>query len=578
MAGVAAANPVRPEPAHAVHDPVLRTLRHMTLEEKVGQLFVTTVAGDRADTTDAAHVAANRAQYGVDNAEGLIAKYRPGGIIYFPRFGNVSNPRQIAALSNGIQRAALGQRTPVPMLVSTDQEQGIVTRVGPPATQFPGSMALGASRRTADVASAARITGQELRAVGINQNFAPVADVNVNPANPVIGVRAFGDEPGAVAAAVARQVSAYQGGAGVVATVKHFPGHGDTDVDSHVGLPVIAHTREQFERTDLPPFVAAVRREVGAVMTAHILVPALDPNGDPATLSAPVITGLLRQRLRYDGVVVTDALDMPGVRQKYGDHRVPVLALKAGVDQLLMPPQFDLAYRSVLAAVRGGELTEARIDASVCRILRLKARYGLFRQPYVDEAAVGERVGTPRNLATARAVTDRTTTLIRNDARLLPLQPGPRRVLVTGFGVTTSNLAAGLGRRGATVTVLVTGAAPTQAQIEAAAAQAKEHDLTVTTTMNTALAANVQQRLLVAELLAAGKPVVAVAVRDPYDVAHAAARTYLATYSYAPVALESLVRVLFGEVDPSGRLPVAIPVAGRPGETLYRRGHGLRYG
>jgi beta-N-acetylhexosaminidase len=524
-------------------------------------------------------VAANRAAYGLDNAEQVIDRYRPGGIIYFTRLGNENNPPQIAALSNGIQRVALRQRTPVPMLISTDQEHGVVTRVGPPATQFPGSMALGATMRPQDADTAARITGRELRAIGINQNFAPVGDVNVNPFNPVIGVRSFGDRAGVVARLTGNQVTAFQRTAGVVATTKHFPGHGDTDVDSHFGIPIINHSRAQLDAVDLPPFRAAVVQGVGAIMTAHIIVPALDPSGDPATLSAPIITGVLRQRMGFDGVVITDALDMAGVRQKYGDDRVPVLALKAGVDQLLMPPRFDVAYNAVLAAVRSGELTERRIDASVTRILRLKARYGLVADPYVDESRVGQRVGTPANLAAAQRITDRSVTLVRNDARALPLAPGARRVLVTGFGVTTTaTLGAAIARRGAATTVEVTGAAPTPAQIEAAVAKAREQDLVVVTTMNIGQDANATQRQLVSALLATGRPVVVVAVGTPYDIAYVtAAPTYLATYSYSPVALEALTRVLFGEVNPAGRIPVTVPLAGQPGTTLYPYGHGLRY-
>jgi beta-N-acetylhexosaminidase len=308
-------------------------------------------------------------------------------------------------------------------------------------------------------------------------------------------------------------------------------------------------------------------------------VPALDPSGDPATLSQPIITGVLRERLGFDGVVVTDALDMAGVRQKYGDDRVPVLALKAGVDQLLMPPRFDLAYTAVLAAVRGGELTERRVDESVYRILRLKFRHGVVAHPFVDETRVGDRVGTPGHLAAADRITARTVTLVKNDARLLPLAPGPRTVFVTGFGVvTTATLSAAIARRGATTTVQVTGAAPTQAQIDAAVAQARTLDLTVVTTMNIGQTANAAQQPLVTALLATGKPVVVVAVRDPYDIAYVpAAPTYVATYSFTAVALEALARVLFGEVDPAGRLPVTIPLAGQPGTVLYPYGFGLRY-
>ncbi|WP_086818707.1 glycoside hydrolase family 3 protein [Allokutzneria sp. NRRL B-24872] len=528
----------------------------MSLEEKVGQLFVTYAYGATADTTDPAHVAANRKELGVDNAKQLIEKYHLGGVIYFAWAGNTANPAQTAGLSNGLQAASK-----LPLLISTDQEHGVVYRVGEPATQFPGSMALGASR-SADLAEdAGRIAGRELRAMGINQNYAPDADVNVNPANPVIGARSFAEDPKLAARLTAAQVEGYQRG-GVVATAKHFPGHGDTNVDSHTGIPVINHSREQWERLDAPPFRAAIASGIDSIMTGHLVVPALDASGDPATLSKPIITGLLREKLGFRGVVVTDSLGMAGVRQKYGDARVPVLALKAGVDQLLKPPNIDLAYNAVLKAVRDGELTEARIDESVRRILKLKRQRGLFANRFVDPKPV---VGTPASLRAAQEVADRGTTVLRNS--VLPLRDKPAKVLVTGWGTTAEPAPAKLGeslaRRGAATTVLPTGAKPTQAQIDAAVAAAG--DLNVVITNN----ASPEQQQLVKALQGTGKRVVVIGVREPYEAASLTV-TYLATYSYARPALESAVRVIYGEVAPRGKLPVTVP-----GHFAF--GHGLTW-
>lgn len=268
--------------------------------------------------------------------------------------------------------------------------------------------------------------------MGVNQDYSPDADVNVNPANPVIGVRSFGADPDAVAALVAAEVRGYQSSQ-VAATAKHFPGHGDTAVDSHFGFPVITHSREVWETLDAVPFRAAVGAGIDSIMTAHIMVPALDDSGDPATLSRPILTGILRGELGYDGVVITDSLGMEGVRQKYGDDRVPVLALKAGVDQLLNPPSLDIAWNAVLKAVQSGELTEARLDESILRVLRLKARLGLFEEPYVSRAGVDRTVGTAAHRATADAIAGRTTTLLVNRAGLLPLSRRAHgRVLVVG--------------------------------------------------------------------------------------------------------------------------------------------------
>ncbi|MFJ7065510.1 glycoside hydrolase family 3 protein [Streptomyces sp. NPDC101115] len=576
-------------------------LSRMSLEEKVGQLFVMRVYGHSATAPDQADVDANLKEIGVRTAAELIGRYHVGGIIYFAWAHNTRDPHQIADLSNGIQRAGLAQPTPVPLLISTDQEHGIVCRVGEPATLLPGAMALGAGakgceapqkggggRRAgahADARKAAQIAGAELAAVGIRQNYAPVADVNVNPANPVIGVRSFGSDPQAVAGLVAAQVKGYQR-AGVAATSKHFPGHGDTAVDSHYGLPTITHTREQWAELDAPPFRSAIAAGIDSIMTAHIVVPALDPSEDPATLSRPIITGILREQLGYDGVVVTDSLGMEGVRTKYGDERVPVLALKAGVDQLLNPPNLAVAWNAVLKAVRDGELTEARLDESILRILRLKAKLGLFKDPYVSGADVDRTVGTAAHLAHADRIAERTTTLLVNEGGFLPVSRRSHpKVLVVGAdpaspsgttGPPTTTLADALTELGFTARALSTGITPTAAKIEEAVAAAAGQDLVVVGTYN--VSATSPQRTLVARLVATGVPVVTIAIRNPYDVARISGqRATLASYSWTDVELRAAVRVLAGRVEPSGRLPVPIQSADDPAKVLYPVGHGLTY-
>jgi beta-N-acetylhexosaminidase len=554
-------------------DRLTRKVARMSLEEKVGQMFMTYAYGTSVDQADSR----NESTYGVGSFRQLIARYRLGGVIYFAWSDNVKDPQQIARLSNGVQDAATSSGASIPALVSTDQEQGVVVRVTEPATQFPGSMALGAARDPRLARSAAEVTGDELRAMGINENFAPVADVNVNPENPVIGVRSFSSDPELVSSLTDAQVRGYRRER-VASTAKHFPGHGDTNVDSHTGLPVIDHTQEELDRIDLPPFEAAIDAGVESIMTAHIVVPALDDSGRPATLSRPILTDLLRREMDFDGVVVTDALTMEGVREMFGDDRVPVEAIKAGADILLMPPDLDLAYRSVLGAVRSGEISERRIDQSVYRVLRLKERLGLFKQPLVDERRVTKVVGNGRHLATADSITERTVTLVKNGAGTLPLRAGTgKRALVAGWGVsTTATLAAQVRQRGLPTQVYETGASPSDAAIAEARAAAEQNDLAIAVT-NRAWSSPAQQRL-VAALVASGKPVIVAAVRDPYDVAHLGkVDTYAATYSYAGVSLRALAKVLFGEVNPSGRLPVDIPMAGAPGTVLYPFGHGLRY-
>jgi beta-N-acetylhexosaminidase len=571
--------------AHADDRRLRALISRMTLEEKVGQVFVSRVHGHSATAPDQADIDANLRDLGVRTAAELIARYRVGGIVYFAWAHNTRDPHQIAALSNGIQRAALQQPRGLPVLISTDQEHGIVCRVGRPATLFPGAMAIGAGGSRADARTLGRLAGRELRAMGIRQDYSPVADVNVDPANPVIGVRSFGADPRAVAALTAAEIHGYRS-AGVAATAKHFPGNGDTAVDSHYGFPVITHTRQEWEELDAEPFRAAIAAGVDSVMTTHILVPALDESGDPATLSRPVLTGLLREHLGYDGVVVTDALDMAGVRTKYGDDRVPVLALKAGADQLLKPPKLEVAWNAVLKAVRDGELTEERLEESILRILRLKTRLGLFTDPYADPDGVGRTVGTRVHLAAADRIAERTTTLLVNEGPLLPLSPRSHpRILVVGAdpaspsgttGPPTTVLATALTELGFTATALSTGTAPTDATVAQAVTAAGEADAVVVATYNVT-AAN-PQKTLVERLLATGRPVVAVAIRNPYDVAQLpTVRACLASYSWTDVELRAAARVIAGVVEPRGTLPVPVQRADDPARVLYPIGHGLTY-
>ncbi|WP_431044359.1 glycoside hydrolase family 3 protein [Streptomyces sp. P1-3] len=577
--------------ARPSRDRLRALIARMTPEEKIGQLFVMRVYGHSATDPDPADAESNRKEMGVANAAELIATYHVGGIIYFAWAHNTREPHQIADLSNGIQRAGLAQPTPVPLLISTDQEHGIVARVGAPATLLPGAMALGAGGSAADTRAAARTAGLELAALGIRQNYAPVADVNVNPANPVIGVRSFGADPQAVAELVAAQVRGYQSG-GVAATAKHFPGHGDTAVDSHVGLPLITHSRAEWERLDAPPFRAAIAAGIDAIMTAHLLFPALDPVDDPATLSRPVLTGVLRGELGFDGVIVTDSLGMAGVREKYGDDRVPVLAVKAGADQLLNPPDLPVAWHGLRTAVERGEISEARLDESILRILELKARRGLFSAPYTSDEAVDRTVGTRAHLAAADRIANHTTTLITNPDGLLPLScRDRRRLLVAGVdpaapsgtgGPPTAVLARALTALGFTAEALSTGTGgrpdPAPERIDAAVAAARGRDAVIVLTYN--VSASSSQRTLVAALAATGVPVVHLALRNPYDIARLADTgigASLAAYAWTDVELRAAARVMAGRVRPRGRLPVSIQRADDPGRVLYPVGHGLTY-
>ncbi|GAA2992622.1 beta-N-acetylhexosaminidase [Streptosporangium longisporum] len=400
--GEAPASPTAPAtaatPAARSRD-VEAVLASMTVEEKVGQLFMPVLYGQAADTVSGE----NQARFGASTPAKVVARHRPGGVILFPWAGNIKSVRQVVALTNGLQKAS----PEIPLLIAADQENGRVSRLAPLVTDLPGAATIGSTGDASLARRAAEVTGTELRALGINLDFAPVADVNLNPRNPVIGPRAYGSDPKKVAPMVAAAVRGFHD-AGIAATAKHFPGHGDTSVDSHTGLPVIKHSRAQWSRLDAPPFAAAIGRDVDAIMTAHVVMPRLDPSGDPATLSRPILTGLLREKLGFDGVVSTDALDMEGVRKKYGDGQVAVRAIQAGVDLLLMPPDYDEAHRAVLAAVRSGKISEARLDQSVRRLLKLKAARGLLGKAPVADPARAERVlRSAEHRKVARLITSR---------------------------------------------------------------------------------------------------------------------------------------------------------------------------
>ncbi|MEU7788419.1 glycoside hydrolase family 3 protein [Amycolatopsis sp. NPDC049159] len=550
-----------------------QALRGLTLEEKVGQLFITWVNGKTADEVNPK----NQTDFGVDTPAQVVRKYHLGGVIYFNNDtrDNFDDPVQVAKLSNGLQKAAITSGAHIPLQVAADQEGGTVTRMGAPATEFPNAMAISAGRDTGRATKAATILGQELRAVGINQDFAPDSDVNSNPANPVIGVRSFAGQPGLASDFVTAELKGFQ--KSVAATSKHFPGHGAAPTDSHTGLPRIDSTEAQWRATDVPPFKAAIAAGVDSIMSAHIQFPSLDPSLEPATLSKPIITGKLRNELGYNGVVVTDALEMQGVRQLHSDAEIPVLALKAGIDQLLMPVHLDLAINSVLTAVKTGDIPVQRIDQSVLRVLKLKFKRGILFSPFVDTNRVMKTVGIPASLATAQDIADRGITAVANDAGVLPLKQKPTTALVTGWGVsTTATLAQKLTAHGTAATAYQTGQAPTDAQIAQAVANAKNTDLVVVLTNN--IAAFPLQTKLLDALQATGKPVVAVAAQIPYDAGYpSTVKTWLATYGYITPTLEALAKVVLGETKPVGKLPVDIPAGADLTTVKYPFGHGLTW-
>jgi beta-N-acetylhexosaminidase len=564
------------------------TLAHLTTAEKVGQLFEVNGYGKSVNDPDPAMVKLNQQYYGVNTIAQLIRKYHVGGIIYFDWTNNLQNPSQTVNLSNGIQRVAMHSDPAVPMVISTDQEQGEVLRIGPPATVFPGNMALGATRSASSARRAARITGLELRAMGINVDNAPVLDVNVQPLNQADGIRAYGDRVGLVSKFGVAQVNGYQtqqDTTGVGATAKHWPGFGDSKINSDTGIARSPQTLAQVKRTNVPSFRAAMRAGIDRIMVTHILFPKITGSKIPTSLSPFWVDGFLRRQLHWNGPIVTDALDAAALNN-FSPAQVALMALRAGDDELLEiaqtgvdtgPADLVSAYQAVMHAVRTGAVSMHRLDQSVRRILSLKWKLGLVSHPFTNPNRVKKVVGTVEHLATANTITRRSITLVKNSAHVLPLAAGSgQKVLVTGFGqTTTATLGQDIASHGLTPTVMDTGSDPTPAQIASAVASAQQNDLVVVSTFNAWSASG--QVNLVNALVQTGKPVIVAAVGTPYDIAYfPSVSTFLTSYDFQPVSLGPLVDVMFGVYQPTGKLPVTIRKPAPSKKVLYPFGVGLR--
>ncbi len=392
-----------------------RTLGTLSIEEKVGQLFMIRLRVGFSGVRNSEYLRLSNSirKYHIGS---LAMSAPPGG-----RFLHGDHRYQTVALLNRLQA-----ESKLPLLIAGDFEQGVLPARLFGTTVFPHAMAFGAAGKVVYAEEFGRITAQESRAIGVHWNLFPVADVNSNPANPIIGTRAFGANPAQVGALVAAYIRGARAN-GMLTTAKHFPGHGNTGTDSHLAVARVDEDLDLLRAVDLPPFRRAIEAGVDAVMTAHIRVPALDP--DPklvATTSPAIVTDLLKNELGFKGIVVTDALDMAGLTRLYAGNvgRAAVDAFTAGNDVLTMPADLDASYRAVLDAVRTGEISRQRLDASVLKILQAKASLGLQKTRAVDVGAISRLVGSPANVATGQRISDDSITLVRDNGKLLPLKQG----------------------------------------------------------------------------------------------------------------------------------------------------------
>jgi beta-N-acetylhexosaminidase len=564
-------------------------LRRMSLDEKIGQLISVGINATFLNQDSEAFKALRH----------QIEDNHVGGIILFrgPVYESVM-------LVNRMQTLAR-----YPLLISADLEAGAGMRFDD-TINFPWNMAVGATDNPDYARRQGALTAQEARSLGVQQIYAPVADVNNNAANPVINVRSYGEDP----AAVGRFVAAFVEGAqsnGVIATAKHFPGHGDTATDSHRGLPQIDVSRERLNTIELVPFRAAVNSGVGSIMTGHIAMPQIDAtavvplpqdlklkpidtdeggevvveNGTMPTTLSPVMNGILRRDLAFDGLIVTDAMSMSGLTLYFTQEEASVRALEAGADLLLKPADADAALRGVREAVTKGRLKEERIDQSARKVLAAKYDLGLVKQKITPLDAIDTNVAGKASVALASEIAEHAITLVRNDDKLLPLSSLKPEARIFNLAITNGDdrlwianaFAGAIARSGPRMETIVLDDRSTDAEVQKALEQASHADLVIASLygrVRTGQARSVGLPEPGAKALSAlttsKLPLIGISFGNPYLLQNFPnLRSYVVAYGDMPSLQQAAARALLGQIDVTGKLPISLP-------GLYPRGTGIQ--
>jgi len=535
------------------------TLRQMTLEEKVGQLLLTTYHGSFTARDSDTY---SRMMHDIDDLHVggfiTITHGSPLGIVKDQAYPT-------AVLANQLQ-----SKSKYPLLIGADYERGTAQRVDE-GTSFPTAMAVAAGGDSQDAYTMGKITALEARAVGVQWVYAPVCDVNNNPNNPIINTRSFGENPSRVSDFVTEFIRGVQEN-GAMATAKHFPGHGDTATDSHIDLPIIQASRERMETLELVPFRAAIAAGVGSIMTGHLNVPAFEPDSAvPATLSPNILTDLLRKQLKFEGLVITDALDMGGITVRYAPGEAAVRAFLAGADALLMPPVPDAAYEGLLSAAQSGRIPGDRLDASVRRLLQAKAHLGLSQNRFVDISTLNEKFGRTDWQQTAQEISDRGITLLRDTQHLVPLDgTKPTRALLVALYADPepypgADLEPQLRARFDSLVSLRADTKFVRADT-LKLPPPDSYDLAIlalfvrVSDRKGDIDVPAEQLPLINQIYKSGKPVVTLGLGSPYLIERfPQAGTWLSAFGISDVAQISLARALFGETPVRGHLPVTIP-------------------
>jgi beta-glucosidase-like glycosyl hydrolase len=543
---------------------VQKTLAKMTLQEKVGQMIGWRYNGRFV----------NRDSDYLKELVDLVTKEKIGGLIIFA--GEVYETAQLTNL--------LQEKAKIPLLIAADFEWGAAMRING-TTLFPPFMALGATNSEDLAYQMGKITAVEARAMGIHMTYAPVVDVNINPDNPIISTRSLGEKPEDVGRLAVSFIKGCQEN-GLIATAKHFPGHGDTDVDSHSNLPIIKGDRDRLEKVELYPFTQAIKAGVLGIMTAHLYVPALDPTpGLPATLSPPILAQLLRKEMGFKGLIVTDAMGMGGITNAFTAQEAALKAVEAGVDMILLPPDPPGVIDALVKAVSSGSIKVSRINESVRRILELKARLGLQKNRLVDINQLPLRVASKQHLEQATLTFEKSVTVVKNEESVLPFSPETiqKKIAVFSLSSDADDYYAGrpfieeVQKRIPEIFSFYADAFTGQEFIEEARSKAADADIIIFALFSSLRTAKGSVDLLgkhielVKQVAAGPAKVVVLSFGSPYFLRHFPdVDAYVCLYRGTAQAQEVAAKAIFGEINVEGRLPVSIP-------GLYPVGHGLVY-
>jgi len=539
---------------------VKETMTSMTLEEKIGQMVACRYYGYFVNLDS---------EY-VKEIESLIVENKVGGLVIYG--GNVF---ETAYLTNTLQN-----KSKIPLLMASDFEKGVANRVEG-ATLFPPSMAIGAIGSEEAAYSMGKITALEGRAMGIHMTYAPVVDVNINPENPIINTRSFGEDP----EQVSRLAKAFIRGCqenGLIATAKHFPGHGDTVFDSHLELPIVRADQKRLEEVELFPFKKAVEAGVQAIMTTHIHFPSLDPTPNlPATLSSQIITELLRDEFGFRGLIVTDAMDMGGITTLYSPQESAIKAVQAGVDMVLIPLDIEQVIGALIQAVSSGLISETRIDSSVKRILEIKAMLGLHKNKLVEVDILNKIIASNEHLQEAMRMFEDSMTLVKNEGDILPLSEASPKLAVFSLSSDPGEYFAGksfiseIEEKYPELISFYAERYTGEEYIQEGLKRAQEADLIVF-----ALFSKRRDRKgtvdlypkhiqLIQEVAKGSPPVIVVSFGSPYFIRHfPEVDAYLCAFQDSPQAQKTAVKALFGEIEIRGKLPITLP-------DIFPLGHGL---